>query len=105
MRAPAETPYFFSLESARDELAVRLKRRPIELPRVNDTQTEPIKGLSYTSRAIMTCFDQAAEAFGWKGRNPTPGSERDGDWLVGRGCAASAYPTKMAAGTAPVWVS
>jgi xanthine dehydrogenase YagR molybdenum-binding subunit len=52
----------------------------------------------------MTCFDQAAEAFGWKARNPTPGSKRDGDWLVGWGCAASAYPTQMAAATARVRV-
>jgi xanthine dehydrogenase YagR molybdenum-binding subunit len=104
MRAPAETPYFFALESAMDELAVALKMDPIELRRVNDTQTEPIKGLPYTSRALMTCFDQAAEAFDWKARNPAPGTKRDGDWLVGWGCAASAYPTQMAAATARVRV-
>jgi xanthine dehydrogenase YagR molybdenum-binding subunit len=104
MRAPAETLYFFALESAMDELAIALKMDPIELRRVNDTQTEPIKGLPYTSRALMTCFDQAAEAFGWKARNPAPGTKRDGDWLVGWGCAASAYPTQMAAATARVRV-
>ncbi len=104
MRAPAETPYFFALESAMDELAVALKMDPIELRRVNDTKTEPIKGLPYTSRALMPCFDQAAEAFGWKARNPTPGSTRDGDWLVGWGCATSAYPTQMAAAAARVRV-
>ena len=104
MRAPAETPYFFALESAMDELAVALNMDPIELRRVNDTQTEPIKGLPYTSRALMTCFDQAADAFGWKARNPRPGSKREGDWLVGWGCAASAYPTQMAAATARVRV-
>jgi xanthine dehydrogenase YagR molybdenum-binding subunit len=104
MRAPAETPYFFALESAMDELAVALNMDPIELRRVNDTQTEPIKGLPYTSRALMTCFDQAAEAFGWKARIPTPGTKRDGNWLVGWGCAASAYPTQMAAATARVRV-
>src|ERR1700677_4982618 len=58
MRAPAETPYFFALARAMDELAVALNMDPIELRRVNDTQTEPIKGLPYTSRALMTCFDQ-----------------------------------------------
>jgi xanthine dehydrogenase YagR molybdenum-binding subunit len=104
MRAPAETPYFFALESAMDELAIALKMDPIELRRVNDTQTEPIKGLPYTSRALMTCFDQAAKAFGWKARNPAPGTKRDGDWLVGWGCAASAYPTQMAAATARIRV-
>ena len=102
MRAPAETPYFFALESAMDELAVALAMDPVQLRRVNDTRHEPIKGLPYTSRNLMPCFDQAAAAFGWAKRDPTPGSMRDGDWLVGWGCATSAYPTQMAAAAARV---
>ena len=102
MRAPAETPYFFALESAMDELAVALDMDPVELRRINDTQKEPIKGLPYTSRALMPCFDQAAAAFGWKQRDPRPLSMRDGDWLIGWGCATSAYPTQMAAAAARV---
>ena len=43
---------------------------PIELRRINDTQNEPIKGLPYTSRSLMQCFDAGAEAFGWKQRDP-----------------------------------
>lgn len=102
MRAPAETPYFFALESAMDELAVALNMDPVDLRRVNDTMNEPIKGLPYTSRALMPCFDQAAEAFGWAKRTAQPGSMREGDWLIGWGCATSAYPTQMAPATARV---
>ena len=102
MRAPAETPYFFALESAMDELAVALAMDPVELRRVNDTMREPIKDLPFTSRSLMPCFDRAAEAFGWSKRNARPGSMRDGDWLVGWGCATSAYPTQMAAAAARV---
>ena len=102
MRAPAETPYFFALESAMDELAVALDMDPIELRRINDTMHEPIKGLPYTSRSLMTCFDQAAAACGWSKRSKAPGSMRDGDWLVGWGCATSAYPTQMAPASARV---
>ena len=102
MRAPAETPYFFALESAMDELAVALNMDPIELRRVNDTMKEPIKDLPFTSRTLMPCFDQAAEVFGWSKRTPQPGSMRDGDWLVGWGCATSAYPTSMAPAAARV---
>ena len=102
MRAPAEVPYLFALESALDELAVALKMDPIELRRVNDTSKEPIKGLPYTSRTLMPCFDAAAKAFGWSKRNPEPGQTRDGDWLVGMGCATSIYPTNMAPATARV---
>ena len=102
MRAPAETPYFFALESAMDELAVALAMDPVELRRINDTMREPIKGLPFTSRSLMPCFDRAAEAFGWSKRDARPGSMRDGDWLVGWGCATSAYPTQMAAAAARV---
>ncbi len=102
MRAPAETPYIYALESAMDELAVALDMDPIELRRVNDTMKEPIKGLPYTSRSVMTCFDQAASAFGWSKRNKTPGSMRDGDWLIGWGCAMACYPTLMAPASARV---
>ena len=102
MRSPPELPYMFGLESAMDELAVALAMDPIELRRINDATREPIKGLPYTSRALMPCFDAAAAAFGWSARNPQPASMRDGDWLVGYGCASSCYPTQMAPATARV---
>ena len=47
----------FALESAMDELAVKLGMDPIELRRINDTRPEPIKRLPYTSRSLMPCFD------------------------------------------------
>jgi xanthine dehydrogenase YagR molybdenum-binding subunit len=102
MRSPPELPYLFGLESAMDELAVALKMDPIELRRVNDTQKEPIKGLPYTSRALMPCFDAAASRFGWSRRTAEPGSMSEGDWLVGWGCAATMYPTQIAPATARV---
>jgi xanthine dehydrogenase YagR molybdenum-binding subunit len=102
MRSPPETPYLFALESAMDELAYALKMDPVELRRVNDTQFEPIKGLPYTSRALMPCFDAAAAAFGWSKRTSEPGSMRDGDWLVGWGCASTMYPTQMGPASARV---
>lgn len=102
MRSPPELPYLFALESAMDELAVALEMDPIALRRANDTQQEPIRGLPYTSRALMPCFDAAAEAFGWARRDPRPGSMSDGDWLIGWGCAASMYPTNMGPATARV---
>ena len=96
MRSPPEVPYLFALESAMDELAVELGMDPIELRRMNDTAREPVKGLPWTSRSLMPCFDAAAAAFGWNRRDPRPGSMRDGDWDIGWGCAATAYPTLIA---------
>ena len=91
MRSPPETPYLFPLESAMDELAIALDMDPVELRRRNDTDHEPIKNLPYTSRSLMACFDAAAKSFGWEKRNPKPGSMRDGDKLIGWGCAATMY--------------
>ncbi|MBV8849620.1 MAG: xanthine dehydrogenase family protein molybdopterin-binding subunit [Methylobacteriaceae bacterium] len=105
MRSPPELPYMFGLESAIDELAYALDIDPIELRRKNDTMKEPIKGLPYTSRSVMQCFDEGAKSFGWSKREPKPGSMRDGDWLVGLGCAMSCYPTQMAPSSARVRLS
>ncbi|HEY8004699.1 MAG TPA: xanthine dehydrogenase family protein molybdopterin-binding subunit [Phenylobacterium sp.] len=95
MRAPPDTPYMFALESGMDELAHALGMDPVELRRINDTQTDPIDGKPYSSRSLMKCFDQAAAKFGWARRDPKPGSMRDGDWLVGFGCATSCYPSNI----------
>jgi xanthine dehydrogenase YagR molybdenum-binding subunit len=102
MRSPPEVPYLFALESAMDELAVKLNMDPVELRRVNDTTNEPIGGKPYTSRSLMACFDEAAKAFGWSQRSVAPKSMSDGDWLIGYGCAATCYPTQMAPSAARV---
>src|SRR6185369_751145 len=102
MRSPPEVPYIFALESAMDELAVALDMDPVALRKLNDTDKEPIKGLAYTSRGLSRCLDAGASAFGWKNRNPKPRSMRDGDWLIGWGCATAFYPTQIAPATARV---
>jgi xanthine dehydrogenase YagR molybdenum-binding subunit len=95
MRAPPDTPYMFALESGMDELAYALGMDPIELRRINDTQTDPVSGKPFSSRSLMKCFDAAAARFGWSRRDPKPATMRDGDWLVGLGCATSCYPSNI----------
>jgi xanthine dehydrogenase YagR molybdenum-binding subunit len=102
MRAPPDTPYMFPLECAMDELAVSLGMDPIELRRINEPTADPATGLPFSSRHLMTCFDQGAERFGWAQRRPEPASMRDGDWLIGWGCATAAYPANIAATAARV---
>ena len=102
MRAPVEMPYMYALESAVDELAQALEMDPVELRRVNDISESPIDGSRFTSRSLMRCYDEAAASFGWAKRDPKPGSMRDGDWLIGYGCATASYPTHMAPATARV---
>ena len=96
MRAPPEVPYLFALESAMDELAIKLNLDPLELRRRNDTKVETVTHKPYTSRSLVECIAAGAEAFGWSGRDPRPGSMRDGDDLIGWGYATAFYPTQLA---------
>src|SRR4029079_1199661 len=101
MRSPPVVPYIYALESASDELAIKLDMDPIELRRVNDTMTDAT-GKPWSSRSLMECYDQAADRFGWKNREKRPGAMREGDWLIGWGCASAVYPTHFGAATARV---
>jgi xanthine dehydrogenase YagR molybdenum-binding subunit len=101
MRSPPVVPYIYALESAMDELAIKLNMDPVELRRRNDSMTDTM-GKQWSSRSLMKCYDQAAEAFGWSKRNPKPSSMRDGDWLIGWGCASAVYPTHVGAAAASV---
>lgn len=105
MRAPPEVPYLFALESALDELAVQLSIDPIELRRRNDTAVDQITGKSFAPRVLMECFDTGAKSFGWSARNPKPRSMREGDWLIGYGCASAVRPVKQAAATMRIILS
>lgn len=105
MRSPPELPYMFALESAMDELAYALAMDPVQLRKINDAQKEPIKGLPYSSRSLIQCFDAAGQAFGWSRRDPRPMSMRDGDWQVGWGCATACYPSHIAPSFARVSLS
>ena len=102
MRSPPVVPYVYALESAMDEMAIKLGMDPIEFRRLNDTMNSAVDGKPYSSRSLMKCYDQAAAAFGWKQRNPQPLSMRDGDWLVGWGCATALYPTHVGPAAARV---
>jgi len=105
MRAPAEVPYMFALESAMDELAHALGMDPVELRRINDAQVEPVKKRPYSSRSLNQCYQAAGDAFGWSKRNPKPMSMVDGDWQIGWGCATACYPSNIAACFARVSLS
>ena len=102
MRAPAEIPYMFALESAMDELAYTLQMDPVALRRINDTTKDPVSGQPYSSRSLVECLDAGSAAFGWSRRDPAARSMRDGDWLIGWGCASSCYPSGIGASTARV---
>ncbi len=89
MRAPGEGPGLMALEIAVDEMAEKLGMDPIAFRIKNDTQVDPEKpDRPFSQRQLVQCLQQGAERFGWKDRNPKPGSVQDGRWLVGMGVAA-----------------
>ena len=91
MRAPGESVGTFALESAIDELAVELDIDPIELRIRNEPDKDPSTGLPYSSRHIVEAWRAGADRFGWE-RRARPGSRREGEWLIGTGCAMGTYP-------------
>ncbi|WP_174293429.1 xanthine dehydrogenase family protein molybdopterin-binding subunit [Sphingomonas bacterium] len=100
MRAPGESVGTFALESAIDELAVEIGIDPIELRLVNEPDKDPVSGLPFSSRHIVEAWRAGAERFGWPERSATPGTRREGEWLIGLGCATATYPYYRMPGSA-----
>jgi xanthine dehydrogenase YagR molybdenum-binding subunit len=94
MRAPGECPGMFALESAMDELAIAAEIDPIDLRVTNEPTSDPETGYEFSSRHLVECLREGAERFGWRDRDRTPGTRRDGPWLAGSGVAASTYPAR-----------
>jgi xanthine dehydrogenase YagR molybdenum-binding subunit len=91
MRAPGESVGTFALESAIDELAIELDVDPIELRIRNEPEKDPSSGLPFSARHLVEAWRAGAERFGWE-RRAAPGTHREGEWLIGTGCATATYP-------------
>ena len=106
MRAPGESVGTFGLECAVDELAALMKIDPIELRLRNEPEKDPTTGTPFSSRHIVEAYRAGAERFGWSRRNTEPGSRREGEWLIGMGCATATYPYyRMPGGAARLTLS
>jgi xanthine dehydrogenase YagR molybdenum-binding subunit len=91
-RGPGEAAGVFTLECAMDELASQLQVDPVELRLRNLAEADPNTGNPWSSFGLPECLQRGASRIGWEHRNPAPRSERDGNWLIGTGMAAAAYP-------------
>ena len=91
MRAPSAATALFALESAMDELAVKLKLDPLELRLRCYSDRDQNEDKPFGSKALRDCYHQGAEAFGWSKRNPEPRSMRDGGDLVGWGMSTGIW--------------
>ncbi|WP_062205294.1 aldehyde oxidoreductase molybdenum-binding subunit PaoC [Aureimonas sp. AU12] len=90
MRAPGEAPGLMALEVAMDEMAEKLGLDPVAFRVLNDTQVDPEDpSRPFSQRQLVQCLETGAERFGWANRAKTPGTVRDGRWLVGMGVASA----------------
>ncbi|WP_158743198.1 aldehyde oxidoreductase molybdenum-binding subunit PaoC [Acidisphaera sp. L21] len=95
MRAPGEAPGLMALEIAVDEMAEKLELDPIVLRSINDTNVDPEHpDRPFAQRQLSECMRVGAERFGWDKRNSTPGTMREGRWLIGMG-VSSAFRNNM----------
>jgi xanthine dehydrogenase YagR molybdenum-binding subunit len=91
MRGPGAVPGLFAVESAMDELAIKLKMDPVELRLKNDTLIDESKGKPFSSRHLKECLQVGSEKFGWSKRTAEVGSMRRGDTVLGWGVAAASW--------------
>jgi xanthine dehydrogenase YagR molybdenum-binding subunit len=91
MRGPGAVPGLFALESAVDELAIRLKQDPVAFRLAHDTQIDEDKNKPFSSRHLKECLAVGSEKFGWSKRTPGVGSMRKGDLILGWGVACASW--------------
>ncbi|SMC69619.1 xanthine dehydrogenase family protein molybdopterin-binding subunit [Kibdelosporangium aridum] len=103
-RSP-ETTSHFGLETAMDELSVKLGIDPVELRLRNYSEVNPETRVRWSSKYLRECYAMAAKKFGWSRRNPRPGSMRDGVELIGWGMATEAHTFNALPASAVVTMS
>lgn len=91
MRGPGAVPGLFALESAMDEMAIRLNMDPVEFRIKNEPAKDESTGQPFSSRHLLECYKVGTEKFGWSRRTPAVGSMRNGDLVLGWGMAAASW--------------
>ncbi|HVG28069.1 MAG TPA: xanthine dehydrogenase family protein molybdopterin-binding subunit [Acidobacteriaceae bacterium] len=77
MRGPGAVPGLYALESAVDELAIKLKMDPVQLRLMNEPKVDETDGKPFSSRHFQECLTVGAEKFGWGKRNAAVGSMKN----------------------------
>ncbi len=102
VRAPGEAVGMLALEVAMDEMAERLGLDPIAFRKANEPARDPLRGMPFSTRRLIDCYDEGARRFGWHRRNSMPGGRREGEWLIGMGMAAATRNNQLAQSQARV---
>ena len=102
MRGPGAVPGLFALESAINELAIKLKMDPVELRLKNDAERDEGKNLPFSSRHLKECYQTGAEKIGWKNRTPEVGSMKRNGKVIGWGVGGASWSAARIPCTASV---
>jgi xanthine dehydrogenase YagR molybdenum-binding subunit len=102
MRGPGAVPGLFALESAMDELAVKLKMDPVKLRLMNEPTMDEAAKMPFSSRHLVECMNVGAEKFGWSQRTPGVGSMQKDGLTLGWGMAACTWIAERIATEATV---
>jgi xanthine dehydrogenase YagR molybdenum-binding subunit len=92
MRAPGTCSGLWALESALDELALKLSLDPLALRLKNVPPNDGAGDKPWSSCHFGDCLKLAAERFGWSRRQPAVGAMRDSRDVLGWGLAAATWP-------------
>ena len=65
MRGPGAVPGLFAIESAVDELAIKLNIDPVLLRLINEPAIDESLNVPFSSRHLKECLTLGAEKFGW----------------------------------------
>jgi xanthine dehydrogenase YagR molybdenum-binding subunit len=91
MRGPGAVPGLFALESAIDELAIKLNIDPVKLRLINEPEKDEGLNLPFSSRHMVECLNVGAEKFGWSQRTPQVGSMKKDGLILGWGVAGCSW--------------
>ncbi|MGA8877455.1 MAG: xanthine dehydrogenase family protein molybdopterin-binding subunit [Candidatus Korobacteraceae bacterium] len=92
MRGPGRTPALFGIESALDDLAIKLNIDPLEIRLRNYAEKDEGANKPWSSKHLREAYQTGAEKFGWSKRNPAVGSMRNGSEVLGWGMATCTWP-------------
>src|SRR5918992_493390 len=91
MRGPGAVPGLYATESAMNELAAQLKMDPVKLRILNEPKIDEGKGLPFSSRHLLECFELGVQKFDWSRRTREVGSMKRDGLTLGWGMASCAW--------------
>ena len=92
MRGPGRTPALFGIESALDDLSIKLNIDPLGIRLRNYAEKDEGSNKPWSSKHLREAYQSGAEKFGWSKRNPAVGSMRNGNEILGWGMATCTWP-------------